>query len=131
MVPQRDSDRIQQTKPLRIMIAEDEGLISLFLAELLEGLGHTVCASVATEAEAVAAAKVELPELIIMDGTLRQGSGVHAMKAILSAGFIPHIFVTGDPYRLCAEPGTIIVQKPFDSPTLVRAIKRALLSSAS
>ncbi len=131
MVPQLDSDRIQKTKPLRIMIAEDDGIIALFLAELLEGLGHTVCASIATEPEAVAAAKAQLPDLVIMDGTLRQGNGVHAMKAILSTRFIPHIFVTGDPYRFGAYSGAIIVQKPFDTQTLVRAINRALLPFAS
>jgi CheY-like chemotaxis protein len=112
------------------MIAEDEGMIALFLTELLEGLGHTVCASVATEAEAVAAAKVHLPDLIVMDGTLHQGSGIQAIREILCAGFVPHVFVTGDPYRLGAEPGANIVVKPFDAPTLVRAINRALLPSA-
>jgi CheY-like chemotaxis protein len=42
--------------PLRILIVDDDALIAMFLAELLEGMGHRVCASVATEAEAVAIA---------------------------------------------------------------------------
>lgn len=129
-MPERDSNRIQQTKPLRIMIAEDEGMIALFLSELLEGLGHTVCASVATEAEAVAAAKAHLPDLIIMDGRLHQGSGVQAIKTIQSDRIVPHIFVTGDRYQFVCESDAIIVQKPFDVAALVRAINRALLPSA-
>lgn len=113
-------------QPLNIMIAEDEAMIALLLADLLEAMGHHVCASVTGAAEAVAAAAQFRPDLIILDGKLSDGSGVAAIAEILEAGFVPHIFVTGDPYQLGAMPGSIVVRKPFASYMLVRAIDRAL-----
>lgn len=113
-------------QPLNIMIAEDEALIAMLLADLLEAMGHHVCASVASEAEAVAAAAEFSPDLIIADGKLREGGGVSAMREILRSGHVPHIFVTGDPYQLGATPGSIVVRKPFTTETLLRAIDRAL-----
>lgn len=101
-------------------------MIALFLADLLEGIGHEVCATVETAAEVIAAAAAHRPDLIITDGNLREGSGVAAIKEILRSGFVAHIFVTGDPYRLATDPGAIIVQKPFTEHALTRAITRAL-----
>ena len=114
------------TKQLRILLAEDEGLIALFLEQLLGAMGHEVCAIVASEAAAVKAAAQWMPDLLIMDVHLEEGNGVAAVAEILRTGFLPHIFVTGDLYRLGADPGAIVIQKPFDVPQLVRAIDRAL-----
>ena len=41
---------------LLLLVVEDDALIAMLLAELLAGMGHDVCASAATEAEAVIAA---------------------------------------------------------------------------
>ncbi len=100
-------------------------MIALLLADLLEGMGHTVCASVDTAIEAVIAAAAFRPDLIITDGNLREGSGVAAIRDILAIEFIPHIFVTGDPFRLATDRGAIVVQKPFTVQTLTQAITRA------
>lgn len=116
------------TQPLRILIAEDEAMIALFLADLLEGMGHEVVATVESAPKAVAAAATHHPDLIISDGNLREGSGVLAVEEILRARFVPHIFVTGDPYQLGAAPSAIIVQKPFTADSLIRAIDRAFAS---
>lgn len=102
-------------------------MIALFLTVLLEGMGHDVCATVDTVAEAIVAAAAYRPDLIIMDGQLRDGSGVAAIKEILRSGFVPHIFVTGDAYRLGTDATAIIVRKPFTEHTLTRSIARALL----
>lgn len=101
-------------------------MVALLLADLLEGMGHEVCASVDTAMETVIAAAAFKPDLIITDGNLRESSGVAAIREILSTGSVPHIFVTGDPYRLGTNPGAIVVQKPFTSQTLTNAIARAV-----
>lgn len=106
-------------------------MIAMLLADFLESIGHSICATVPTEAEAIIAAAAYKPDLIITDGNLREGSGVEAIKTILRTGFVPHIFVTGDPYRLDAAPGSIIVQKPFTIQALIRAIDRAVQTLAS
>ena len=66
---------------LRIVLAEDDALIAMDLAELLTGMGHEVCAIARSEAEAVAMAASHQPDLMIMDGTLDGGDGVSAMRA--------------------------------------------------
>jgi two-component system, response regulator PdtaR len=73
-------------KALRVLIIEDDALIAMLLAELLAGMGHDVCASAATEAEAVIAATRYGPDLMIVDAGLGRGSGVSAVEEILRAG---------------------------------------------
>lgn len=118
------------TKPLRILVVEDEAIIAMFLTDLLGGMGHEVCTTVETEAAAVEAAARYLPDLMIIDGNLQEGSGVLAVAEILRTQFVPHIFVTGDVYRLDANPGAIVVGKPFSLHHLERAIDRALATVA-
>lgn len=111
---------------MRILIAEDEWLIALLLTDLLEEMGHNVCAAVVTEAQAIFAATVYRPDLIIADVYLHDGSGVQAIRNILQFGFVPHLFMTGNPFQLSIDPGAIVVKKPFTVPALTWAIGRAL-----
>lgn len=47
---------------LRVLVIEDDALISMMLTEMLSDLGHRVCATAATPGEAIAAARQENPE---------------------------------------------------------------------
>lgn len=112
---------------LRVLVVEDEGMIAFALQEILEQMGHFVCATAGTEAEAIAEAHQSNPDLIIVDGRLRIGSGIAAMRKILSVRYIPHIYVSGD--SLIAEKldhGAVIMRKPFSEQDLAEAILRAL-----
>ncbi len=112
---------------LRVLIIEDETLIALLFEEVLAELGHEVCAIERTEAGAIAAAGRCRPELIIADVRLHDGSGIAAVNAILSAGFVPHIFVSGDVLeRKRLHPAAGVLQKPFMETQLVEAIERAI-----
>ena len=105
-------------------------MIAIALEEILEQMGHTVCASAGTEAEAVAAAHHSAPDLMIVDGRLRIGSGIAAMQKILTQRFVPHVYVSGD--SLIAEElenGAIILRKPFSDEDLAGAIARAMDSA--
>jgi CheY-like chemotaxis protein len=114
-------------KPVRILIAEDDGLIAMFLEELLEAMGHEVCAVVADQTEIVAAAAHHAPDVMILDEGLREGSGIAAVVEVLKTGFVPHIFATGDCFRVLAhDPDAIVLQKPYTAQALGRAIARAL-----
>ncbi len=111
---------------LRILLVEDEAIVAMLLADLLVAMGHEVCSIEATEAGAVTAAVRCRPDLMIVDAHLLEGSGASAIAAILRAGFVPHVFVTGDPLR--TQPlahGAVVLQKPFREPDLVRAIESA------
>ena len=112
---------------LRVLVVEDDGLIAMLLAELLTGMGHEVCATAATEAEAVSAAARCRPDLMIVDAGLGHGSGVAAVEQILRAGPVAHLFLSGDAGRVqTRRPDAIVVRKPFRQAELVRAIDNAL-----
>ncbi len=114
-------------RALRVLIIEDEALIALLFEEVLSELGHEVCASERTEAGAIAAAARCQPDLIIADAHLHEGSGIAAVNAILTAGFIPHLFVSGDLIdRKSFNPGAGVLQKPFQERQLIEAISRAI-----
>src|ERR1700681_2212421 len=110
-------------KALRVLVIEDDALIAMLLAELLAGMGHDVCATAATEAEAVSAAACHRPDLMIVDAGLGRGSGVSAVEEILRAGPVAHVFVSGDAGRVrTRKPDAVVVRKPFREAELARAI---------
>ncbi|WP_226017405.1 response regulator [Novosphingobium sp. FKTRR1] len=117
------------TQGLKIVIVEDDALIAMDLADLLIGMGHDVCAIASTESEAIVTARRCKPDLMIVDGGLQEGNGIDAMRRIATEGFIPHLFVTGDPQRLAqGAPDAVIVGKPFTMRELSRGIAAALAS---
>ena len=114
-------------KALQILVVEDDSLIAMLLVETLAEMGHRVCGVEATERGAVMAALRCRPDLIIVDVQLREGNGVSAVDEILSTGFVPHLFVSGDIKEvLVRRPGAVAIGKPFRESELDRAIQRAL-----
>lgn len=100
---------------LKIVIAEDNALIGMDLAELLTELGHHVCALISTETEAVAASERCKPDMMIVDSILANGSGVNAMHRILAQGPMPHFFLADyacDVFE--TSPDAVVVTKPFN-----------------
>ena len=111
---------------LRIVIVEDDALVAMDLADLLIEMGHDVRAIAQTEDEAIAAAIRSEPDLMIVDGNLIEGSGVSAMRRILTHGFVPHFFVTGEPSRRSGlSPAAIVISKPFTIHDLANGIAKA------
>ena len=116
-------------KALRVLVIEDDALIAMVLSDLLASMGHDICATAGSEAEAVSAAARYRPDLMIVDARLGGGSGVAAVEEILHAGPIAHLYVTGDPAEVqMREPGAVVIRKPFRRAELVRAIQTALAS---
>jgi CheY-like chemotaxis protein len=112
---------------LRVLVVEDDAVIGALLAEMLEGMGHDVCAVAATEEDAVTSAARWRPDLMIVDVRLGEGSWVSAVDEIQRAGPIPHVFVSADISGVQAlRPGAAIIQKPYREADLGRVIRRAL-----
>jgi CheY-like chemotaxis protein len=112
---------------LQVLVVDDDALIGMLLAEMLEVMGHHVCAIEVTEADTVAAAARYAPDLMIVDAQLGDGSGIAAVEQILRTGFIPHVFVSGDALRvLLLRPDAVVIQKPFREADLASAIERAM-----
>ena len=114
-------------KALQILVVEDDSLIAMLLVETLAEMGHCVCGVEATESGAVMAALRCRPGLIIADAQLREGNGVSAVDEILSIGFVPHLFISGDIKKVLARrPGAVALEKPFRDSELDQAIRHAL-----
>jgi CheY-like chemotaxis protein len=112
---------------LRVLVVEDDAVIGVLLAEMLEGMGHDVCAVEATEVEAVTAAAHWNPDLMIVDVRLGEGSGVTAIDEIHRTRPVPHVFVSADISRLqILRPDTPMLQKPYRESDLAHVIQRAL-----
>jgi DNA-directed RNA polymerase specialized sigma24 family protein len=121
---------IMRQEPTKVLIIEDEPLIAMDIAQIVQDLGHTVCGTAARKDEALAVAKEEGPGLVLADIQLKEGdSGIEAVQEILQSIDVPVIFVTGFPERLLTGEGlepAFLVTKPFDAETLKTAIGQAL-----
>ncbi len=114
-------------KAHRVLVVEDDAMIGMLLAEMLEQMGHGVCAVEADEEDAVSASIRHRPDLVIADARLGDGSGISAVEEILRAGPVPYIFVSGDVAGVKAlRPEAVVVQKPFNEADLALAIQRVL-----
>jgi len=112
---------------LRVLVVDDDAMLCMLLGEMLEDMGHAIDPLETTQAGAVAAAAKRRPDLMIVDVGLGEGSGLAAMDDILAAGFVPHIFMSGNARRVEAlRPGTLVLEKPFDQARLERAIRCVL-----
>lgn len=119
----RSSDRQGSTMAaISILIVEDDRIISRLLAEMLRDMGYAVCAIATTEEEAVAEAALHKPDLMIVDQTLRAGTGMSAVDRISRARLVPCVFLTGSPLPPGRAAATVLL-KPFREEDLARAIE--------
>jgi CheY-like chemotaxis protein len=110
---------------LRILVVDDNAVIGALIAEMLESIGHLVCGVATTEAGAVTMARLQKPDLMIVDMRLGEGSGAAAMHHILHAGPMPHVFISGGGLE-SAGRGIQILRKPFLMAELVTAMDQAM-----
>lgn len=116
----------------RVLIIEDEPIISMHLEQIVTDMGHDVVGSAITRDEAVAEARRAQPDLVLADIQLADGSsGVDAVADILGEMDVPVVFITAYPERLLTgdrrEP-TWLVTKPFEPETVMATVGQALLS---
>jgi two-component system, response regulator PdtaR len=114
---------------LSVLVVEDDAVIGMLLAEMLEYMGYDVCTIAATEEDAVADATRRMPDLMIVDEHLREGSGVAAVQRILQTGPVPCVFISGAP-MYPRRPDATVLQKPFAEADLVRAIRYVVGNAA-
>lgn len=81
----------------KILIVEDELIISLIIEKMVKNLGHRVLAKVRSGEEAVSLAESLKPDLILMDIRLQgEMDGIEAMNEIRKGSDIPVIYITGN-----------------------------------
>jgi CheY-like chemotaxis protein len=82
--------------PMRILIVEDERLVSLDLRRRLRRLGHAVVGTAVSGAEAIAHAHRLQPDLVLMDVRLRGPmDGIEAAQHIRAQSELPVLFLSG------------------------------------
>jgi PAS domain S-box-containing protein len=118
--------------PTRILVVEDEAIISEDLQGILIKLGYVVVAAVSTGQQAIEKALELKPDLILMDIMLKDDiDGIQAAQIINSTENIPIIFVTAfaDDQTLkrakISEPYGYIL-KPFEERELNTNIQIAV-----
>ncbi len=113
----------------RILIAEDETLIRLDLAEMLREAGYEVIAEASNGEEAIAQAEEKRPDLAILDVKMPKLDGISAAEKI--SKICPTLMLTAfsqrDLVERARDAGVMsYVVKPFTIDDLVPAIEIAL-----
>ena len=116
----------------RILVVEDESIISLQIRSMLRTMGYSVCGTASSGQEAIDKARDLRPDLALMDVVLKQTmDGIEAAERIHGYFDIPVIFISG-----CADSQTLerargigqfaYLTKPFTQRELDAAIKMTL-----
>ena len=116
---------------MRVLVAEDDSVVALGLAQRLRVLGHEPIGPVGDGEEAVATAKTSLPDLYLFDVEMPGLDGLAAAAKLAAEGLRrPVVVVTGvdDPGlvdRSIASGVGAYLTKPIDARELEAAIKLA------
>jgi response regulator NasT len=122
---------VTSTEPRRVVIAEDEALIRMDLAEMLAEEGYVVVGQAADGAAAVDLAEQERPDLVILDVKMPVLDGISAAERIAAARIAPVVILTAFSQRelvdRARDAGAMAyLVKPFTRSDLVPAIEIAL-----
>lgn len=117
-------------QPPRVVIAEDEALIRLDLAEMLSEEGYQVVAQAADGEQAVRLAEEHRPDVVLMDVRMPRLDGIEAAAQITAARLAPVVLLTAFSQRALVErardAGVMgFLVKPFTRSDLAPAIEMA------
>ena len=108
----------------RVLVVEDEAIIGLALAELVEDEGHIVCGPFNRADQAIALLDRETPDMAIVDHILRDGSCVELVR-LLNARGIPFVIYSGS-YRRPDMPVELQQAPWFEKPGRYADLSEAL-----
>lgn len=118
------------SKPLRVLIADDESIIRMGLRAILTELGHTVF-SASDGVEAASLAQREEPDIALLDVRMPFRDGLDAAAEIVKLRPIPIIILTAFNETALLDRATAIpvqgyLVKPVKRDDLIAAIRVAL-----
>jgi response regulator NasT len=125
------TDEPAEAPPRRVVIAEDEALIRLDLAEMLRDEGYQVVGEACDGQEAVELAESLRPDLVIMDVKMPRRDGIDAAAEIAAKRIAPIVILTAFSQRDLVEKARdagamAYLVKPFSISDLIPAIEVAL-----
>ncbi|HYO40163.1 MAG TPA: response regulator [Nocardioidaceae bacterium] len=121
----------QQQRARRVVIAEDEALIRLDLAEMLAEEGYDVVGQAGDGRTAVELAEQHRPDLVVLDVKMPRLDGIAAAQRIAEQRIAPVVILTAfsqrDLVERARDAGAMAyVVKPFGKHDLVPAIEMAV-----
>jgi DNA-binding response OmpR family regulator len=122
-------NQLSRSRPL-ILLAEDEAIIALELADSLRSAGFDIAGPFATCADAERWLKTEEPDAAILDNLLKDGP-CDSLASDLSRRGVPVIMFSGHDERdagSSADCNAIWVTKPVAFPILLDALRREMRS---
>jgi two-component system, response regulator PdtaR len=124
-------DTSAPTSRRRVVIAEDEALIRLDLAEMLAEEGYEVVGQAGDGENAVALAEEHRPDLVVLDVKMPRLDGISAAERIARQRIAPVVILTAFSQRELVERARdagamAYLVKPFGKNDLVPAIEMAV-----
>ncbi len=121
----------------KILVVDDEAIITMQLEERLSAMGYTVAGMAASGEDAITKARDIRPDLILMDIVMPgKMNGIEAAKIITSELDIPVVFVTSYADDAIIEKAKSVrpygyIVKPFNELEIKAAIEVALFRKAT
>jgi two-component system, response regulator PdtaR len=121
----------------KILVVDDEAIITMQLEERLSTMGYTVAGMAASGEDAVSKARSLLPDLVLMDIVMPgKMNGIEAAKVITNELDIPVVFVTSYADDSIIEKAKSVrpygyIVKPFNELEIKAAIEVALFRKAT
>jgi CheY-like chemotaxis protein len=115
----------------RILVVEDEAIISADLRSKVERLGYVVCGTAFSGEDAIRQANDTVPDVILMDVRLRGNmTGLEAASQIRKHQNVPVIYITAYagvlPDSIKTSEKFLCLSKPFSSNELKKVLDTAL-----
>lgn len=114
-------------RTISTLLVEDEALIRMMLAQMVDDLGYLIVSEAANIEAAISLAETRSFDLALLDINLA-GSLVTPLVHILDRRSVPIVFVSG--YSNQTMPaelrGRLLVEKPFSQDALLNAISCAI-----
>lgn len=120
--------------PNSILLVDDDALLRRSLSYSLERAGYGV-RSAGTAEDALTAARLDLPDLVLLEMGLPGMDGLEALRQFRRLGEMPVLFITArrsrtDEIAGLAEGADDYITKPIDTGVLLERIKVALRRAA-
>ena len=120
-------------RKIKVLIVEDETIFAMSMRRVLTMLGHETCGVISTGEEAVELAKLENPDLIIMDVCLKGSmDGIEAAREIRSEDDVPIVFISGyQEAKLLEKAGSVEYTTYLIKPIVPDDIKSVIAQTIS
>lgn len=121
----------------KVLIVEDDMLLSLVEERLIQKMGHNVVAKVCSGEEAIQKAKELEPDIIVMDIILKgEVDGIDAMQEIRKHSDVPVIYLSGNSDKFNFERAkktgfTDYLVKPITSNDLKKPFQKAFAKDST